>query len=633
MKVRRFRLVSCICLMLGALAALASLALLLQTSYHVYQSNDGMANTFDAEMELHLRQNIRREAITFANATATSSTAFVTAPPHHQSSVDTRDESHCYSLNSQAWLDGPRLGNLQDSSLIDLDLFSSDSGSVTYLQRLLGQSVCAEYSRFRNMQDLQQLQYTTDINATIHAWTIRLAYWAMHYHQSKHALLEATHRHANCPLTSSIDIGTYDYECVNAKYIVASLANVGLGANVRGGMVYGYLAGLISDRVVVFVNDLANASHKFLRRPWALVSCDGDNGNGTDTSRHRRRDAQCFFMPSTPCVLTHADIQQAYALTNKETQKLVKQGIPPVGHEQDKVWYMKLGFTPLTATPVKAAERLRKYASLIIQQYLLPRANASDEHYHALQTMLHQAADNMLRHDEPRQGYNYGAANVKIHHALVVYAMRPRRDKAARIKQQLENLLRSHNVQPETSFGLPIRASDKCVKESECLSFEQHMQATSLVWADFNSNTSRNDSTKPLILFTTESTAIVQDQINFTTNHPDFPFRIVSNTYDVTPNTGFITNAEAGATSSADDILLSAVTSLQLQLQARVTLGNCCSNFHTMLADLLAAGCGAASQNDFHCFQELEDPNLRICCGWFKNCKEDKLRAVEANNF
>jgi hypothetical protein len=156
------------------------------------------------------------------------------------------------------------------------------------------------------------------------------------------------------------------------------------------------------------------------------------------------------------------------------------------------------------------------------------------------------------------------------------------------------------------------------------------MEAMQVVWDDHYQAASQLHSShfkrRPIVLFTTESSQMAREQSDFLVQHPDFRFRIATNTLDVTPDTGFITNSNMNA--SADDVLLSAVTSLRFQLMARVTLGNCCSNFHVMLADLLAAGCGAASTNDFHCFQEMKDPSLRICCGWFKDCKEKKLKEM-----
>jgi hypothetical protein len=70
--------------------------------------------------------------------------------------------------------------------------------------------------------------------------------------------------------------------------------------------------------------------------------------------------------------------------------------------------------------------------------------------------------------------------------------------------------------------------------------------------------------------------------------------------------------------------MTAALSSLKAQLLPRVSIGNCCSNFHVLLNDFLSEGCGAASQNTFHCIQESEDPLLVVCCGWHKDCQMRK---------
>jgi hypothetical protein len=139
------------------------------------------------------------------------------------------------------------------------------------------------------------------------------------------------------------------------------------------------------------------------------------------------------------------------------------------------------------------------------------------------------------------------------------------------------------------------------------------------------------------LLVTTESLAMVDEINRFKTNQSaqsilPYNFDIRTNERDVTPDTGYIPSlllGTANASFTADEALLSAVSSLQHQLAAQVTIGNCCSNFHVLLADLLAAGCGAAANHTFHCLQEHEDPHYRVCCGWFRNCKEEKRLAIE----
>ena len=377
-------------------------------------------------------------------------------------SFDTLSDE-CLTLNSLTWKQGPRLGNADrggddantssrllttafvQHTVVDFaavfasleqnqDFFGSvtDEASLSYL---LAQTLSFEQSRFRNwsMNDTNDKE-----ESTIRMWSLRLVYLATFYHQNRHAIPEAKSRfeadHTCQDRLASQGIGLYDYECPNAKFLVTSLANVGLGANIRGGAVYALLAGLASDRVVLFVND-APVGHKYLRMPWELVSCP-------------RNDYQCFFLPPSPCVLTEHDLQTAYSMTSADNRKLLKQGQFPKGHQDDKVWHMTIAFTPIDI-PSAAAERLKLYSHALIQHYLPPTLN---------QTILRKAADALVEKDAPRPGYNYANANVKIHHALVLFSMRPNFKYQPQI-QEIVSPQAIQNIPPERSIGLPIRGT------------------------------------------------------------------------------------------------------------------------------------------------------------------------------
>jgi len=118
----------------------------------------------------------------------------------------------------------------------------------------------------------------------------------------------------------------------------------------------------------------------------------------------------------------------------------------------------------------------------------------------------------------------------------------------------------------------------------------------------------------PFLLFTTESLSILEEHHHFVANRSlqmSFPYHFVTNTHDVIPNSGRVKKKDRF---TPDEAMVSAMSSLQLQLMSRVTIGNCCSNFHQMINNFLAEGCGAASRNAFQCLQEAEDVELRIRC-------------------
>jgi hypothetical protein len=109
-------------------------------------------------------------------------------------------------------------------------------------------------------------------------------------------------------------------------------------------------------------------------------------------------------------------------------------------------------------------------------------------------------------------------------------------------------------------------------------------------------------------------------------------FRFVTNSHDVTPDSGRFSRVAKKANVSADEAMLLAMSSLQLQLAARVSIGNCCSTFHRMLQDYLSEGCGAASDSYFHCLQEDDDPELRVCCFKSRSCIETRQRQMMERN-
>jgi hypothetical protein len=66
--------------------------------------------------------------------------------------------------------------------------------------------------------------------------------------------------------------------------------------------------------------------------------------------------------------------------------------------------------------------------------------------------------------------------------------------------------------------------------------------------------------------------------------------------------------------SQADAIMESTLVAIKLQLHTKFTLGNCCSNFHLVLFDLLKEGCGLSETQQ--CLQETTNPAYHVCCQW-----------------
>jgi len=188
-------------------------------------------------------------------------------------------------------------------------------------------------------------------------------------------------------------------------------------------------------------------------------------------------------------------------------------------------------------------------------------------------------------------------------------------------------------VKPESSFTFltflsfflaELTASDKCGIESECFSFDKYMRAATQLWMERTPAA----STPTSIVVTTEARDVFRELTRYDTGGAPFPVQFVTNHHDVLQSTGFFDELDRAATNvTADEAMLSAMSSLKLQLATKITTGNCCSNFHLLIADFLRAGCGASNENTFQCLQDHSDPLLRPCCSWDQSdvCRERRI--------
>jgi hypothetical protein len=357
--------------------------------------------------------------------------------------VKSTEPFDCFPHNSKEWLEGPRIGN-QDEPLMNDGFVKQMTLQVPYMlaeagkaKPYLSQSIAFENSRF-----LDDKESATNAKS-IRLWTVRLVYLSILYHQHSPAIpeVEAVYRDETNTQKCLAEreargIGRYDYECPKKRFIVAGFSNNGLGANIRSGAVTQFLAGLASDRIVLFINN-SPVGDKFITAPWKLASCD-------------RHDAQCFFLPTTPCTLTNQDLSDAYSLTQPEQRKLIKQGKKPDGHEDDKVWYMAVSLMPPLFSHKVTSPLLHSYA-----KGLIDAVPGSDPRLPVLKSAL----DHLLEEDPRREGeYNYAASNHKVNHALGFYGMRPNLEYTEKIKHVLDEIV-PEGFDAENSFGLPIRGT------------------------------------------------------------------------------------------------------------------------------------------------------------------------------
>jgi hypothetical protein len=536
--------------------------------------------------------------------------------------AELKSNGHCFPYNTQTWLEAgknKRLGNFNDS-LMDDDFVSQSILNLRSLlvdnrhsHSLLQHTLCHAKSRFLSL-DIPQEQLLNPTNQTIHFWGLRLVYLATHIHQHAPAMQEAQVRlKGSCQSEiESKGIGRFDYECPSAKFLVVSMGRLGLGAVMRLGAVNALIAGIASNRTVLFVNN-APVGPKFIRQPWLLASCP-------------RRDLQCFYMPSTPCVLTQDELVNGTQLQRSEARGLFKQGELPDNLSDERVLLLDLVLRP-QRTPTK----FRNNIVNIIHKHLIdPLVQGKPDDPRI--PLLTKAANNILVEEELNDGtYYYFGHNTKHNHALVFYAMRPNLKYARQLDYIMEKTI-PKDFDPDLAFGLPIRASDKCFRESECLPFQMYMNMTAQTYAKYETELdesrrrvaaqaqTKEKLVNATIIVTSEAERIHDAQKRYQEEGLDknlpFAFQFVKNSFDVHQGTGDPGKMSGNITS--DEIMVSSISSLKVQLHARYTIGNCCSNFHLLLFDFLRDGCGAAQDQVAECMQDNEDPTYRLCCQWSK---------------
>jgi hypothetical protein len=341
------------------------------------------------------------------------------------------------------------------------------------------------------------------------------------------------------------------------------------------------MAALISNRTAILIQNTSADVPKFLQKPWKLASCP-------------RQDFQCFFLPTSPCVPTWKDIEQGYILEGDFDFHFATEDKFHIPAKQldNKVW-MLLKYGGVTETPPRSVYKtLYRYGTELLQ--VVPSGDLR-------RPVMEQALEQLLVDDDDDDGsdeshsknttattsFQYPAAHNQVNHALEFYALRPNFASRRKLTEALNNIVPSH-FSPESTLGLPIRASDKCYRESECLSFDEYMRAADMVWQDHHQPTTTkngNRSTTPTILFTTESIKMLNEQKAYISNNAaSSRHQFLTNTRDVTPNTGLISEvASHEERFTADENMLSALSSFSFQLLPSVSVGNCCSNFHMLL--------------------------------------------------
>lgn len=161
-------------------------------------------------------------------------------------------------------------------------------------------------------------------------------------------------------------------------------------------------------------------------------------------------------------------------------------------------------------------------------------------------------------------------------------------------------------------FIFGTKAGDKCWREQHCYGFEKYMQVAEEMGVKRRNQTSNIYDT---IVLTSDSRHMIESRFNYTKTYtnatnPDFPFRFVVNEKDTMQGHG----KPQRYFTEADNIMVSTVAAMKMQLLAETTVMNSCSNFHKVAAGFHISGCGMAKEPYLEWLISLDNPKLRMKC-------------------
>lgn len=401
---------------------------------------------------------------------------------------------------------------------------------------------------------------------------------ALHENQYGPARNEALSRRNSNKTTilQQNNVGPFDYECEHdTKYLLVSLAaskKQGFAVSANP-FINSILAAMASGRVIL----------TYHKETSALFSCE-------------RNDWQCAFLPLSPCVITQDDLDNGYHANKDELKSLLQN--ESLGPLVDNSKVVILDEVLMLTQPTPQVRE--KFIETI--QKLFHRLNGPWD----LSTNEVEEVNNIIMTDP------WFLSSVAW-----AFSLRPN----LRLKNQIDNLLSKalpEDFDASRSIGLAVRQSDKCRRESQCMSFDDYMQMVR-EFAAKRTHTRNNNTSSVLkgmpydtIILTSEDATIMKSRFAYS-NRSDFPFRFVANDEDVVQG-GW--GGKVSGEYTADDILISSFTSVKLQLAAESSIVNGCSSFHRQIMwNLREMGFAKSRQWYTETLNQNENPKWRMKCG------------------
>ena len=212
-------------------------------------------------------------------------------------------------------------------------------------------------------------------------------------------------------------------------------------------------------------------------------------------------------------------------------------------------------------------------------------------------------------------------SDTPITRAVILYLLRPNVPSKLLIEKRLESIL-PKSLDSRFAIGMPLRGSDKCGKESNCLGFDEYMEVAKDAWEALRTESKASSTTLPekgSLILTTEDRKLFQQRLSY--SMVNFPYQFVVNEQDVLQSSGSYWEISKSTREAPDQVVLSSLIAMKMQLHAKFVYGNCCSNFHRLIFDMIRLGCG------FHEPESIWRCYPNICCSWTSKADCEKIRA------
>jgi hypothetical protein len=565
--------------------------------------------------------NIVRKSLRETVMTTTANTTSTKESPSSSSSfselLPLSVENSCFAYNSDKWLNTKIESNNDDGFTPELvEILLDGPSHFQKLPSLFDQTICHEDSPLRSFpqtkeqrQQQQNQQGRGILNedgidlASVEDWYQRFLYLALHWKFHRHALPEYQAR-KTCEEKDAKDgnnnlqsfmkehkIGLMDYECRDAKFVVAPVGSIGLGAFLNTQASLTILLALRTNRIPIL------SSRSFF--PWQKEKARGDPWLLAPTNCSRK-DMQCYFLPLSPCTVTEEDLLNApiYGVDRAEQRYLVKNVTVPPELENERIVVLNSGLAGKTVDTSDMRSIAFDTINELLEEWKKYHEQESHEEDWKALTLAHQWVSEkggIDPHGLLRQVY--------------VYILRPNPYYKALLREQMSFIL-PPDINPSETIGIAIRGSDKCISESMCLPFDRYMDLvtdiahpTLSLLDSFSDPISTMTTTiqnhqleqksspfqRPKLIMTTEDPSIFNASLAYQRNE-SFPFQFLVNNNDNMQGSGYPSHFSSG---EGEKTIVSSLTALQFHFNAGRVYLNCCSNFHLVLKHLLHAQCGA----------------------------------------